>query len=250
MRMPSQRANGLWANGLAGSSGASSVGSAPPSHRPVPQHVGAVGADHEAGRCGGDGIVFGFLVGGRAHEGDRAGDAVANRMRLDVEAGGCRLLVVDPQIERGDRARAIERELDRHAAALVEHRGDDAAVKHAGPGIADEDRAVRQARPGLASGGAVELKAADLAVDRAAALDGFGELVERQRRAGYRCAGHARVLGHVDEPVKRDFLQLSPGLLISSVTSLASSVAGKSWPMTLSTLHRLRASGCTGMISP
>ena len=56
----------------------------------------------------------------------------------------------------GDRPRAVKRELHGHAAALVEHRGDDAAMQHAGCGVADEDRAVRQAGPGLAGGGAVE----------------------------------------------------------------------------------------------
>jgi hypothetical protein len=41
-------------------------------------------------------------------------------MRLDVEARSCGFLVVDAQVERGDRARTVERELDGHAAALVE----------------------------------------------------------------------------------------------------------------------------------
>jgi hypothetical protein len=94
-------------------------------------------------------------------------------MRLDVEARSCGLLVVDAQVERGDRARTIERELDGHATALVEHGGYDAAVKNARLGVAHEDRAVRQARPGFARGGAVEPKSADVNIHGAAALDGF-----------------------------------------------------------------------------
>jgi len=89
-------------------------------------------------------------------------------MRLDVEARRRGLLIVDAQVERGDRARTIERELDGHAAALVEHGGDDPAVKHAGLRVADEDRTVRQARPGFAGGGAVEPKPADQSIDGAA----------------------------------------------------------------------------------
>ena len=73
-------------------------------------------------------------------------------MRLDIEAGSCGFLVVDAQVERGDRARPVECELDRHAAALVEHGGYDAAVENACLGVADEDGAVRQARPGFAGG--------------------------------------------------------------------------------------------------
>ena len=60
------------------------------------------------------------------------------------------------------------RELHRHAAALVQHRGDDAAVDHAGRGVADEHRMIGQAAPGLAGLEAVELQADDAAVDRAA----------------------------------------------------------------------------------
>ena len=59
----------------------------------------------------------------------------------------------------------IERELDGHAAAFVEHGGDDAAVKNARLGITDEDRTVRQARPGLPGVGAVEPKSADVTID-------------------------------------------------------------------------------------
>jgi hypothetical protein len=94
-------------------------------------------------------------------------------MRLDVEAWSCGLLVVDAQVERGDRARTIERELDGHAAALVEHGGYDAAVKNTRLGVGDEAGAVRQARPGFARGEAVEPKSADVTIDGAAALDGF-----------------------------------------------------------------------------
>ena len=100
-------------------------------------------------------------------------------MRLDVEARRRGLLIVDAQVERGDRARTIERELDGHAAALVEHGGDDPAVKHAGIRVADEDRTVRQARPGLAGGGAVEPKSADQSIDGTAPLDGLGQFVKR-----------------------------------------------------------------------
>src|SRR5262249_58942728 len=44
--------------------------------RAAPEHVGPVRRYHETGRRGGDGMVFGFLVGRRAHKGDRAGYAV------------------------------------------------------------------------------------------------------------------------------------------------------------------------------
>jgi len=112
-------------------------------------------------------------------------------MRLDVKAGRCRLLVVDAQIEGCDGARAVERELHRHAAALVQHRGDDAAMQDAGLGVADEDGAIGQAGPGLAGREAVELEPADMAVVGAAALDGLGEFLERER-GGWR--GHGDVL--------------------------------------------------------
>ena len=59
---------------------------------------------------------------------------------------------------------AVERELHGHAAALVQHRGDDAAVQHAGLGVADEDGAIGQAGPGLGRRKAVELEPADMAV--------------------------------------------------------------------------------------
>jgi hypothetical protein len=164
--------------------------------RLVLKHVGPVRADHEAGGRGGDGIVLGILVGRGAHKGDGAGDAVADRMRLDVEARRRGLLVIDAQVERGDCARSIERELDGHAAALVEHGGDDAAVKDARLCVADEDRAVGQAGPGFAGRGAVEPKATDRSIDGAAALDGLGERVKWQRRICRRCLGHADVLNH------------------------------------------------------
>jgi hypothetical protein len=123
-------------------------------------------------------------------------------MRLDVEARRRGLLIVDAQVERGDRARTIERELDGHAAALVEHGGDDPAVKHAGLRVADEDRTVRQARPGLAGGGAVEPKSADQSIDGTAPLDGLGQFVKRQRRAGYRGFGHGDVLDQGRKVIK------------------------------------------------
>ena len=66
-------------------------------------------------------------------------------MCLDVEAWRRGLLVVDAEVKRGDRARPIKRKLDGHAAALVEHGGDNAAVKNARLGIADEDGTVGQA---------------------------------------------------------------------------------------------------------
>ena len=78
-------------------------------------------------------------------------------MGLDVEAGRRRLLVVDAQVERCDRARTVECELDRHAAACVNMAVTTPPCR-AGCGVADEDRTVRQAGPGLAGGGAVELK--------------------------------------------------------------------------------------------
>jgi hypothetical protein len=62
-------------------------------------------------------------------------------MRSYVEAGYCRLLVVDAQIQCGDRAGAVERELYRHAATLIQHRGDNAAMKHPPFGVSNEDRA-------------------------------------------------------------------------------------------------------------
>ena len=77
---------------------------------------------------------------------------------------------------------SIEGELDGHAAALVKHRGDDAAVQHAGLGVADEDRTVGQARPGLSWRGAVEPKPADISIDGTARFDGLGKLVKRQGR--------------------------------------------------------------------
>jgi hypothetical protein len=80
-----------------------------------------------------------------------------------------------------NRARTIERELDGHAAALVEHGGDDAAVKNAGLGIADEDGTVGQARPGFCGGGAVEPKSADVSIVGTARFNRLGELVKRQR---------------------------------------------------------------------
>jgi hypothetical protein len=95
-------------------------------------------------------------------------------MRLDIEARRCGLLVIDAQVERGDRARSIECELDGHAAALVEHGGDHAAVNNACLRIANEDRTVRQAGPSLAGGGAVELQPADVSIDGTAPLDGLG----------------------------------------------------------------------------
>ena len=73
-------------------------------------------------------------------------------MRLDIEARRRRLLVVDAQIERGNRLRSIKRELDGHATALVKHCGDDAAVKNTGLDIANENRTVGQAGPRLATG--------------------------------------------------------------------------------------------------
>ena len=66
-------------------------------------------------------------------------------MRLDVEARCRRFLIVDAQVQRGNRSRPIEGELDGHAAALVEHGGDDTAVKNACLGVADEDGTVGQA---------------------------------------------------------------------------------------------------------
>ncbi len=148
------------------------------------QHVGAVGAGHEAGGRGGNRLVLVLLIGGGAHEGDRAGDAVADRMGTDGEPGRRRLLVVDAQVERRDRAGAVERELHRHAAGLVQHRRHHAAVDHAGPGVADECRPVGQAGPGLAGRSAVERQPADIAIGRAAAADGVEQL--RRTVAGWR----------------------------------------------------------------
>src|SRR5262249_1662880 len=86
-------------------------------------HCGPVRTDHEAGGCGGDRMIFGFLVGRRAHKGDRAGYAEANRMSLDIEARSCRLLVIDAQVKGCYCASPIKRKLNGHAAALVEHSG-------------------------------------------------------------------------------------------------------------------------------
>ena len=104
-------------------------------------------------------------------------------MRLDVEAGLGRLLVIDAQVERRDRAAAVERELDRHAAALVEHGGDHAAVDHTGLGVAGEDGLVGQAGPGLAALGTIDAEPAGAAIERPAFRDRFRELLERQRLA-------------------------------------------------------------------
>jgi hypothetical protein len=101
-------------------------------------------------------------------------------MRLDVEAGFCRLLVVDAQVERRDRAAAVERQLHGHAAAFVQHGGDHAAVDHAGFGVAGEDGLIGQAGPGFAALGAIDAKAAGAAIERPAFRDRLGELFERQ----------------------------------------------------------------------
>ena len=101
--------------------------------------------------------------------------------RPDVEAGLGRLLVVDAQIERRNRAAAVERELHGHAAALVEHGGDHAAVQHARLDVADKDRLVGQAGPGLAARDAVDFQPAGAAVKRPARGDRRGQLLERQR---------------------------------------------------------------------
>ena len=103
-------------------------------------------------------------------------------MRLDVEAGCRGFLIVDAQVQRGNRSRPIEGELDGHAAALVEHGGDDAAVKNACLGVADEDGTVGQARPCLSGRGAIEPKPADKSIDGTARFDGLGKLVKRQGR--------------------------------------------------------------------
>jgi hypothetical protein len=79
-----------------------------------------------------------------------------------------------------DRSRAVEGELHGHAAALVEHGGDDAAVQNARLGVADEDGTVGLARPGFSGSGAVEPKSADVSIDRTARFDGLGKLVKRQ----------------------------------------------------------------------
>ena len=78
----------------------------------VRHHIGPIGTNHKAGCRGSDRIAFGFLKGGGAHECDRAGDPITDRMRLDIETRRRRLLVIDTQIERGNRARPIKRELD------------------------------------------------------------------------------------------------------------------------------------------
>ncbi len=148
---------------------------------PVPQHVGAVGADHEAGCGGGDRVLLGLLICGRANEGDGARDVIADRMRLDVEAGFGRLLVIDAQIEGGDRPGTVERQLHGHAAAFIEHGGDHAAVDHAGFDVADEDGLVGQAGPGLAALGAIDAKSAGAAIKRPVFCDRFRELLEGQR---------------------------------------------------------------------
>ena len=115
-------------------------------------------------------------------------------MRLDIEAGRCRLLVVDAQVQRGNRTGAIGRELHGHAAALIQHGRDDTAMQDARPCITDEDRTIRQARPGFARGGAVEAEPADLPIDGAMAFDSLDEFVERQWRGADRCVGHGNVL--------------------------------------------------------
>ena len=167
------------------------------------QHVGAVGANHETGGRGGDRIVLGLLIGGRAHEGDRAGDAIADRVRLDVEPGLGRPLIVDAQVERRNRAAAIERELHGHAAAFVEKRGDHAAMDHAGLDIADKDRLVGQAGPGFAGPGAIDGEPAGAAIQRQPFGDRLGELFERQRLSVIgRDFGHAAVLDEGGGPRK------------------------------------------------
>ena len=60
-------------------------------------------------------------------------------MRLDIKAWRHRLLVVDTQIERGNRPRCIKRELDGRATALIKHCGYDAAVENACCDITDEN---------------------------------------------------------------------------------------------------------------
>ena len=154
-------------------------------------HVGAIGVDHEAGGRGRDRIVLGVLIGGGAHERDRAGDAIADRMGLQVETGRRRTLVVDAQIERGDGAEAIERELHRHAAGFVQHRGDDAAMQHADIRVADEDRPIGQPGPRLARRFAIEPEAADMPVIGAELARGAHDLLEGGGRRRVRRFSHA-----------------------------------------------------------
>src|SRR6185437_13836604 len=99
----------------------------------------------------------------------------------DIEARRRRLLIIDTQVERRNRLRSIERELDGHAAALVKHGGHDAAVKNAGLDVADENRAVGQAGPRLATGDAVEPKAADESINGATRFNRLDEPIKRQR---------------------------------------------------------------------
>jgi hypothetical protein len=59
-------------------------------------------------------------------------------MRSYVDRSQRRLLVVDAQIQCGDRAGAVERELYRHPATLIQHRGNNAAMKHPSLGVSNE----------------------------------------------------------------------------------------------------------------
>ena len=95
-------------------------------------------------------------------------------MRLDIEAWRRGLLVVDTQVERGNRLCSVERELDGHAAALVKHCGHDAAVENAGLDIADEGWAVGQAGPRLATLSPVEPETTDKSINRTASFDRLG----------------------------------------------------------------------------
>ena len=70
---------------------------------------------------------------------------ITERMRLEIDARCRWFLVIDAQIECGNRARAIECQLDGQTAALVEHRGDGAAVKNARLSVTDKGGMVGQA---------------------------------------------------------------------------------------------------------
>ena len=160
----------------------------------LPQHVGAVGAEHEGGGGAGHRIGLGILIGGGADEGDRAGQPIAMRVGADRLAGRRRAEIIDPQIQRGDGADARGRQLHRHAAALVQHAGHHAAMHHAGGLVADEHRMIGQAAPGLPGLAAIELKPDQGAVQRAPMLENAQLVLERQ-------SGHGgELIGHGDTP--------------------------------------------------
>src|SRR5258707_11823508 len=93
---------------------------------------------HERGGCDRDRIVDRVLVGARPRERSIVRDFQAFALEEDFLVRLRRLHVIDAKIERREGAWFFKRAADRHAAALVEKAGDDAAMDDAGVRIADQ----------------------------------------------------------------------------------------------------------------